>query len=206
MQLLLLDPRWPTQIPLDMLSALSAPLSFSEEITQELQRLLLGMPLAAGEGTFITTDEEQAQNWKGEVLTVPSLEDPVHRAVTVMHRARQIGEFERSMTHSTLLPYLWSETQEFADQVAAWESDHEEAPLKAELGDILLQVFFHSELAAEREAFTFFDVAQSFLDKLHSRAPYLFDGSTGIIDEATQDRLWQAGKRREHNNRYTGAL
>lgn len=197
MQLLLLDPRWPSQIPLDMLISLTEPVTFSSEVPQQLQRLLRGMSLTAGEGTFVTTDQEQARTWKGEVLSVPSLGDPVYQAVTVMHRARQIGEFERSMTHSKLLPYLSSETQEFVDQVAVWESDQDEAALKAELGDLLLQVFFHSELAAERGAFGFSDVAQSFLDKLHSRAPYLFDGSTGIIDEATQDRLWQAGKRRE---------
>ncbi len=206
MQLLLLDARWPSQIPLEMLSVLTAPVRFSPDVPQQLQKQLMEIPLSTGEGTFVTLDEDLARTWQGSVLCVPSLHDPVHQAVAVMHHARQIGEFERSMTHNKLLPFLWSETQEFANQVAAWEEDQDEASLKAELGDLLLQIFFHSELAAERGAFEFSDVAQSFLDKLHSRAPYLFDGSTGIIDEATQDRLWQAGKRRERKNRYTSPL
>ena len=41
------------------------------------------------------------------------------------------------------------------------------------------------------------DVAQAFIDKLRSRAPYLFDGTVFVVDMETQDRLWQEGKRAE---------
>ena len=41
------------------------------------------------------------------------------------------------------------------------------------------------------------DVAQAFIDKLRSRAPYLFDGTVFVVDIETQDRLWQEGKRAE---------
>ena len=69
--------------------------------------------------------------------------------------------------------------------------------MKHELADVLLQVLFHAEIADERGAFDFGDVAAAFVAKMRSRAPYLFDGSTGLVDQATQDRLWAEGKARE---------
>ena len=71
--------------------------------------------------------------------------------------------------------------------------------LKSELSDLLLQILFHAELASERGAFDFSDVADAFVQKMRRRAPYLFDGSTGPVDKATQDRLWEEGKAREKN-------
>lgn len=111
-----------------------------------------------------------------------------------MHESRRRGEWEAAQTHRSLLPYLREEAEEFAEAVLDGSSD---ADLVAELGDLLLQVLFHAELAAERGAFDFDDVARSFIVKLRSRAPYLFDGSAGPVDSHTQDRLWEEGKRRE---------
>lgn len=120
--------------------------------------------------------------------------DPVREAIRVMHEARTRGEWEREMTHETLLPFLAEESEEVADAIRTGAPDEE---LKKELSDLLLQVLFHAEIAAERGAFTFDDVAQAFVDKLRSRAPYLFDGSEGPVDKKTQDRLWEEGKARE---------
>ena len=152
---------------------------------------------------LLTTNEEdevvRERVAKGEhVERVPSLEDPVHQAVSVMHAARTRGQWERSMTHETLLPYLHEETEELAAAIVDLREEYEEEKqheaLRKELSDVLLQVLFHAEIAAERGAFGFAEVAQGFVDKMKARSPYLFDGSSGPIDAETQDRLWQEAK------------
>ena len=66
-----------------------------------------------------------------------------------------------------------------------------------ELGDVLLQLLFHAELGRRREAFSLDDVAASFIAKMRSRAPYLFDGTSSMVAQEEQDRLWIDGKRAE---------
>lgn len=148
-------------------------------------------PHVPGAAWTLTTEEGNNDD-----VRVPSLDDPVARAVAVMHTARTRGEWEQSMTHERLLPYLKEETAEVAEAIEEQAGDEE---LKKELADVLLQVLFHAELAAERGAFTFADVAQAFVTKMQSRAPYLFDGSEGTVDIATQDRFWAEGKAKEKN-------
>lgn len=118
----------------------------------------------------------------------------MREAIRVMHAARTRGEWERSMTHEKLLPFLAEEAAEVAEAVTM---DAPDVELKKELSDLLLQVLFHAEIASERGAFDFDDVAAAFVSKMRSRAPYLFDGSVGPVDTATQDRLWAEGKARE---------
>ena len=111
-----------------------------------------------------------------------------------MAKAVRQGQWEAGQSHASLLPYLREETEEFAEAVRAGASD---AQLLAELGDVLLQILFHAEIASRRGAFTFDDVAGAFVAKMRSRAPYLFDGTTGLVDEDEQDRMWAQGKRSE---------
>lgn len=121
-------------------------------------------------------------------------EDPIRQAIEVMHAARTRGQWERSMTHESLVPFLEEEAAEVIDAICTGAPDTE---LKKELADLFLQVLFHAEIASERGAFSLDDVASAFVTKMRSRAPYLFDGSTGPVDEETQDRLWAEGKARE---------
>lgn len=178
-------------VPVDIAARIRGPVTFTEEVPREVRALFADTQ--PGEPWCITTDPEHARG-AAEVIRVPSLDDPVHQAVTVMHAARTRGEWERSMTHESLLPYLREETAELAEAI---EQGAGEGELKKELSDVLLQVLFHAEIAAERGAFDFGEVAGAFVDKLKARAPYLFDGSTGLVDAATQDRLWAEGKARE---------
>lgn len=189
MTVLVLDPRWPTMIPFDV--RITGRVQFTAEVPVSVR-----WALEVGEGTgdwLVTTDpaDPQVRERAGEdVIEVPSRRDPVFRAVETMRQARRRGEWERAMTHESLLPYLEEEAREFAEAVRAGD----EQELKKELSDVLLQVLFHSEIA---EGFGFADVAQAFVDKLRSRAPYLFDGSTGVVGIEEQDRLWAEGKARE---------
>ena len=122
-------------------------------------------------------------------------EDPLAYAVEIMGRIRRDGRWESAQTHSSLLSYLVEETWELVDAVEGGDRGE----IVSELGDLLLQVLFHSAIGAERdeEPFDVRDVATALLDKLRDRAPYWFteEGAAGL-SSADQDRLWQEAKAR----------
>lgn len=184
MPTLVLDPRWPDMVPAHLTKEFAGGVDYTPEVPEQARV----WPYVPGAKWTLTTEDSD------DAVRVPSLDDPVARAVAVMHTARGRGEWEQSMTHERLLPYLKEEAAELAQAIEEQAGDEE---LKKELADVLLQVLFHAELAAERGAFTFADVAHAFVTKMQSRAPYLFDGSEGTVDIATQDRFWAEGKVRE---------
>lgn len=202
MTVLLLDERWPTLIPMEWVGTLEGPVEFSPEVPVKVRwninALLNGVENPVGE-VYVAFDENQPEVVSrikngARILEVPSREDAVYQAQRVMERANALGEWERSHTHETLLPYLEEESAEFAEAVSTGADDD---TIKAELADVFLQVLFHAEIATRRGSFGMADVAQAFIDKLRSRAPYLFDGTVFVVDMETQDRLWQVGKRTE---------
>ena len=120
---------------------------------------------------------------------------PLEYAVELFARIRREGEWESAQTHASLIPYLIEESWELADAVA----DGDRAELRSELGDLLLQVLFHTAITAEHDTdpFDIDDVAQAMLDKLRRRAPYWFDVGPPQLDAAEQDRLWERAKATE---------
>jgi nucleoside triphosphate diphosphatase len=94
--------------------------------------------------------------------------------VDVMARLRsETGcPWDKEQTHSSLKPCLLEETYELLD--ALDEGDPKK--LKEELGDVLLQVIFHSQIAAEAGRFTAKDVIATLTEKLVRRHPYVFAG------------------------------
>lgn len=92
-----------------------------------------------------------------------------------MARLRAPGgcPWDREQTYQSLAPYLIEETYETFDAIqeaAEGNTDH----LREELGDILLQVIFHSEIAAERGDFTIDEVMKEVVQKLVLRHPHVF--------------------------------
>ncbi|MDY3126790.1 MAG: MazG nucleotide pyrophosphohydrolase domain-containing protein [Corynebacterium sp.] len=205
MTVLLLDDRWPEVVPLDIIGKLAGPVTFATEIPVKVRwniDVLLNPGVSDSCGTYISCDELDPEvvrrSEAGErVIAVASRADALHQAQQVMTRALRIGEWEQSQTHQSLLPYLHEEAAEFAEAV---EQQLPDAAIKAELADVFLQVLFHSEIASRRGAFGLADVAESFIAKLRVRAPYLFDGTVDIVDQETQDRLWQEAKAGEKSN------
>ncbi|WJY68528.1 MazG nucleotide pyrophosphohydrolase domain-containing protein [Corynebacterium auris] len=197
MTILVLDPRWPDMIPLGVVSRIRGPVEYTSEVPVSVRWALADVAAGESGGWLVTTDARDPDVVKRargeELVAVPSLEDPVAEAVGTMRRARERGEWERAMTHESLLSYLEEEAREFAAAVRGGD----DAEIRKELSDVFLQVLFHSELARERGAFDFTDVAAAFVDKMKSRAPYLFDGSAGLVGLEEQERLWAEGKRRE---------
>lgn len=94
----------------------------------------------------------------------------LYRLAEVMHRLRTGCPWDASQTHESLVGYLVEETLEVVEAIEAGSDDD----LLEELGDLLLQVFFHSEIAAETGRFTVDDVAGRIADKLIARHPYVF--------------------------------
>jgi XTP/dITP diphosphohydrolase len=95
----------------------------------------------------------------------------LERLIEVMATLRQHCPWDAEQTHHSLAQYLIEETAETIEAIESGDVDH----LREELGDLLLQVIFHAEIASERaEGFTIEDVAGGIADKLVARHPYVF--------------------------------
>lgn len=90
--------------------------------------------------------------------------------LALMRDLRARCDWDAAQTHESLRPYLIEEAYEVDDAIRAGD-DHK---LREELGDLLLQVLFHSVVAEERQAFTPADVADAFLTKMKGRHPHLY--------------------------------
>lgn len=84
-------------------------------------------------------------------------------------------DWDKAQTHESLKPYLIEEAYEVLNAIDL--KDDEE--LKEELGDVLLQVVFHSQIAKERGAFSIYDVIDTLNDKLIRRHPHVFGDAQG---------------------------
>jgi nucleoside triphosphate diphosphatase len=98
----------------------------------------------------------------------PGLEETVE----LMKDLRRRCEWDAAQTHESLRPYLLEEAYEVDDAIRSGN----DTLLREELGDLLLQVLFHSVVAEERGAFDFGDVAEGFLRKMKARHPHLYHG------------------------------
>ena len=96
-----------------------------------------------------------------------------------MARLRQECPWDAQQTHRSLVQYLIEETAETVEAIEAADQDH----LREELGDLLLQVIFHAEIASEQPSgFTVEEVAGGIADKLISRHPYVFATAEVPVD------------------------
>ncbi|MGC8820123.1 MAG: nucleoside triphosphate pyrophosphohydrolase [Fervidobacterium sp.] len=90
-------------------------------------------------------------------------------------RSKNGCDWDKAQTHESLMPYLIEEAYEVLNAIDM--RDDEE--LKEELGDVLLQVVFHAQIAKERNAFDIFDVIKTLSDKLIRRHPHVFGDAQG---------------------------
>lgn len=121
--------------------------------------------------------------------------------VRIMARLRAPGgcPWDRKQTHESLKPYLIEETYEALDTI-----DRRDFPkLKEELGDVLLQVLFHSQIGTEAGTFTMEDVLEQLADKLVRRHPHVFgDGAAGAqaLNSDQVVHRWEDIKRAERKH------
>ncbi|NTY01593.1 MazG family protein [Deinococcus sp. JMULE3] len=118
--------------------------------------------------------------------------------LSIMRRLRAPDgcPWDREQTHESLRPYLLEEAAEAADAV----SSADRAELADELGDVLLQVAFHSVIAEEEGTFAYADVERAIVEKLVRRHPHVF-GGTEVSGSEEVVTNWQAIKAAERGGR-----
>lgn len=117
-------------------------------------------------------------------------------AIMATLRGPQGCPWDREQTHASLLPYLFSEAEEVKEAVENrdWEN------LEEELGDILLQVLFHSQIATEAGRFTIDDVIHGIAEKLTRRHPHVF-GSKKLSTPEEVYLQWEQIKKQEKKDK-----
>ncbi len=132
----------------------------------------------------------------------PAPHPKLDELIAVLERLRAPGgcAWDREQTHESLVQYLIEETYELVDAIEAGDS----AELMEELGDVLYQVVFHSDIAAEAGRFTLEDVAAHMTAKMIGRHPHVFGDA---VAETADDvmAVWDDLKRTEKPHR-TSAL
>ena len=120
------------------------------------------------------------------------------RAVSIMARLRGPGgcPWDREQTFDTIKPYTLEEAYEVVEAIDARDWDE----LTGELGDLLLQVLFYSEMAAEEKRFSIDDVLDRLSNKLVDRHPHVF-GEVKADTPGEVLRNWQALKAEEKKKR-----
>ena len=120
----------------------------------------------------------------------------LQRLVEVMDQLRSPGgcPWDAEQTHESLLKYLLEESYEFVDAVQSGNR----VDMREELGDVLLQVYFHARIAEEdpNDPFSIQDVAESIADKLIRRHPHVFAG-VEVRDSAEVLQNWEEIKKQE---------
>jgi tetrapyrrole methylase family protein/MazG family protein len=97
--------------------------------------------------------------------------------------------WDREQTHESLRPYLLEETYELLEAIDAGD----DAKIKEELGDILLQVAMHAEIAAQEGRFNAAEVSEGVASKMVSRHPHVFS-TTSVADADEVLRNWEHQK------------
>jgi tetrapyrrole methylase family protein/MazG family protein len=125
------------------------------------------------------------------------------RAMSIMRQLRAPGgcPWDAEQTHESLKRYLLEETYEVLEAI----DKRDDALLKEELGDLLLQPLFHAAIAEERGAFTIDEVLQTLADKLVRRHPHVF-GDQEIKTSDEQVANWEKIKKEEKGEERKSAL
>ena len=125
----------------------------------------------------------------------PSDQRPIDRLLSIMARLRDPDggcAWDLEQTFATIAPYTVEEAYEVADAIERGDLND----LREELGDLLLQVVFHSRMAQEQGAFAFDDVADAISEKMIRRHPHVF-GEDEQRTSAEQTRAWEVIKAQE---------
>ena len=114
------------------------------------------------------------------------MSDQTDRLLRIMARLRDPRhgcEWDTAQTFETIAPYTIEEAYEVADAIERADMND----LRGELGDLLFQVVFHSQMAEEAGNFTFEDVARAISDKMEARHPHIFGDEGGVME----DNRWE---------------
>ena len=134
---------------------------------------------------------------------VPTTPHPeLDELIAVLEKLRAPGGcvWDREQTHASLVQYLVEETFELVEAIEAGDGPSRRDELIEELGDVLYQVIFHADIAAEAGEFTLEDVARHMREKMVARHPHVF----GDVTVTTSDDVvatWESVKAVEKAHR-----
>jgi len=127
--------------------------------------------------------------------------DRMAEFLEVMRQLRVECGWKREQTHRSLSRYLLEETHETLEAIDTGDRTGDWDHLREELGDLLLQVYFHAVIAEEAGEFTLDDVAADIIDKMRRRNPHVFAPPGGERtpggDAATINEVWESIKATE---------
>src|SRR5436305_9371044 len=124
----------------------------------------------------------------------------ISRLLEIMAALRTPGTgcpWDLEQNFATIAPYTIEEAYEVVDAIARGDLDD----LKDELGDLLLQVVFHSQMAEEQNAFAFGDVVEAITRKMIRRHPHVFADNNGKLAPSHVKELWDQIKAEEKAER-----
>ena len=122
------------------------------------------------------------------------MNDPLRKLESIVRALRDPNTgcpWDKEQTHQSLRPFVIEEAYEVVEAI-------EEAPekLEDELGDLLLQVFLHAQIASESERFSIDSIAENLSEKLVRRHPHVFGTEKAETAEDVK-RTWEAVKKKE---------
>lgn len=207
MIVVLFDPRRPSLVPVEAIEFLSGEVQYTEEMPVAVPwSLRAARPVHSGEDApvLLSSDPDHpavtARLAAGaRLISAPETPrgDRLVDAVAMMDKLRTAGPWESEQTHDSLRRFLLEETYELLDAVRSGNADQ----LREELGDVLLQVLFHSRIAedAPQFPFTIDDVAVTLMRKLGNRVPGVLAGQSISLEE--QLAQWEERKASEKPRR-----
>jgi MazG family protein len=118
------------------------------------------------------------------------------KLIDIVEKLRSPGgcPWDQKQTHSSLIPYILEETWEVINEI---EQKKVNATLKEELGDLLLQIVLHSQIAREENRFTFEDVVDAISEKMIHRHPHVFKPGSNDLSEKELSQQWRKLKSEE---------
>lgn len=123
---------------------------------------------------------------------------PIEQLLKIMQQLREQCPWDRAQTPQSLTRYAIEEAYEVEDAIRQGSIDE----IRNELGDLLLQVVFQSQMYAEQQAFNFDDVVQAIIDKLIRRHPHVFQAEQyANLSSEQVSELWQKIKQQENKDK-----
>jgi XTP/dITP diphosphohydrolase len=204
MTVVLVDPRRPSLVPVEAIELLTGEVQYTEEMPVAVPwSLPAARPAHSGADApvLLSSDPNHpavtARLAAGDRLIAAPDQQRGERlidAVAMMDKLRTAGPWESEQTHDSLRRFLLEETYELFDAVRSGNADE----LREELGDVLLQVLFHSRIAedAPQNPFTIDDVADTLVRKLGNRVPGVLAGEAiSLEDQLAQWEERKAGEK-----------
>ena len=173
---------------------------------RDLKSRVLGREGSSPSGATILTYTHHPKLYYGATMTtqtqksamkqIPSAAlPPIERLRSVMASLRDPDggcAWDIEQSFATIAPYTIEEAYEVADAITEGDMPH----LEEELGDLLLQVMYHSQIGEEAGHFDFNSVTHAITEKMIRRHPHVF-GAVSVADAETQTRNWEAQKAEE---------